>query len=251
MHFCCLGSGSRGNAYVVEKRSTTLLIDCGFSLAEIKRRLTERLLSPDDIDAVVISHEHLDHTAGLKRLVANYDIPVYMSHGTARALGYPNGWNELNAGEACTIGDFQVLPVAVPHDATEPVQFIIDDGGGRLGVMTDLGHIPSSLLKLLYNLNALIVESNYADEMLAANTCYPEKVKRRIAGDYGHLNNDMAGWLLTQIKNDKLHHVMAAHLSAENNTQAAVQRVLVQAINGYQTAIHVANQKEITSWLKV
>lgn len=251
MHFCCLGSGSRGNAYVVEKRATTLMIDCGFSLTDIKRRLVKNLLSPADIDALLITHEHSDHTAGLRRFLDAYPIPAYMSRGTAKKLNYPVGWRLLQAGKTLLIGDLQVLPVAVPHNAAEPLQFIIDDGAGRLGLMTDLGHTPPALCENLKNLNALIVECNYSASQLAANKRYPMEVKRRIAGDYGHLENEAAACLLGKIKNGDMRHVVATHLSAENNTPTAARQALRQAINGAATAIHVSDQENGADWLNI
>ena len=250
MRFCSLGSGSAGNAFVVEQGHTTLLIDCGFSFVEIKKRLAARFVDIAEIDAVLISHEHGDHTRGLSALrKKNTTKPIYMTAGTARKMAYPGAWRRLDSGRTLTIGNLTVNPVTVPHNAAEPVQFIIDDGARRLGIFTDLGHISPAVRTACHDLHAIIIECNYDEKMLAANQKYPPAVKESIAGRWGHLENKVAAAFVAELSHRRLSHIMAAHLSANNNTAAEVRTAL--ATISSQAQIHVAEQITGTKWLSI
>lgn len=247
MQFCALGSGSRGNAYLIEHRGTTLLLDCGFSLPDMRRRLAAKAVAIAEIDAVLITHEHTDHIYGLRRFLAETGLPVYMTAGTAAALHHPHGWRAITANAEFTIGELQVLPFAVSHDAAEPVQFVFDDGERRLAVMTDIGEVPPQLANgILQNLSAIVVECNYDKTMLAANRNYPPAVKERIAGIYGHLDNDAAAKVIAAVNHKRLRYVVAAHLSEQNNTPESVRRALTKAGGG---RLIIAHQSEGTDWL--
>lgn len=249
MQFCTLGSGSRGNAHLVEHRGTTLMLDCGFTLPDLLRRLAKRAVTTAEIDAILISHEHADHVGGLRHLLSKAGVPVYMTRGTADALGCPKRWEwrEIAAGGEFSVGELQVLPFAVPHDAAEPVQFVFDDGARRLAIMTDIGEVPPRLSGgILQNLSAIIVECNYDRGMLAANRNYPRAVKERIAGALGHLDNDAAAKLITAINHRGLRHIVAAHLSGQNNSPECVRRALEKACGG---KLAIAGQKDGTGWL--
>ncbi|MDM5148086.1 MBL fold metallo-hydrolase [Candidatus Persebacteraceae bacterium Df01] len=249
MRFCCLGSGSGGNAYVVEHTNTTLLVDCGFSLTDLKKRLAARFLSLSEITAVIISHEHGDHVKCLNFLLKETVKPVYMTAGTAQAISFNGNWTRLQAGTITSIGDLQLLPVTVPHDAAEPVQFVFDNGSQRLGLFTDLGHVTTAVRNACHNLHALIVEYNYAADLLAANHRYPQRTKARIAGRLGHLENSATAELISQIQHPQLKHVVAAHLSAHNNTKTRVIQSLSAVANGIAT--HIADQQEGVGWLNI
>ena len=249
MRFCVLGSGSEGNAYVAESGETTLLIDCGFSLASLVRRMASRHISPADVDAVVISHEHGDHVAGMAALLREYDIPCYLSAGTARVLGIGAEWRCLTAGKAAVVGDLQIHPVPVPHDGEEVLQFVIEDKDGRrLAVFTDLGHATPAVCRALADADAMILECNYDEEMLERSP-YPYPLKRRIAGRYGHLSNTNSAALLADSKNGKRRQVVAAHLSRKNNCPQRVVEVLTAADD--LAHVTVADQQSGTCWLSV
>ncbi|MGI9338259.1 MAG: MBL fold metallo-hydrolase [Gammaproteobacteria bacterium] len=247
MQFCTLGSGSRGNAHLIEHRGTTLLLDCGFALSGLRRRLAQRAVAPAEIDAVLISHEHTDHVCGLRRLLAETGLPVYMTRGTAAAMHRPQEWRRIEEGGVFSIGELQVLPFGASHDAAEPVQFVFDDGERRLAVITDVGEVPPRLSGgILQNLSAIIVECNYDKAMLAANRNYPPAVKERIAGALGHLDNSAAARLIAEVNHRGLRHVVAAHLSEQNNSPECVRRALHKACGGKLT---IAGQREGTGWL--
>lgn len=247
MRFCSLGSGSRGNAHLVEKGETTLLIECGFPARILKKCLAERYISPREISAVLISHEHKDHIAGMP-LAEEFGIPCHMSAGTARALGYPDGWQRLSAGSAVHLGELTVLPLPVPHDAIEAMQFVIDDGSRRLAVFTDLGHVPPSVQSACQDADVLVVECNYDDDMLQQGS-YPEHVKARIAGAYGHLSNQGAAQLVEKTKNGRRRHIVGAHISEHNNAPALVGRLLAAADESAH--IHIAGQQDGTGWIQL
>lgn len=253
MRFCSLGSGSGGNAHVVEQGETTLLFECGFAGRTLKKKLTARYLSPAEISAVFVSHEHGDHTRGLK-LMAQYGVPCYMSAGTARAVGeaspdlLPSEWRCLTPDCAVTVGSLTVTPVPVPHDAREPLQFVVEDGARKLTIMTDLGHVSRAAFLACCEADALVVECNYDEEMLRTGP-YPENVKERIAGDYGHLSNAAAARLVAALP-ERRRQVIAAHLSANNNREDLVRHALAGAA-ARGDEVRVALQDEGIDWIEV
>ena len=248
MRFCSLGSGSRGNAYVVDKGDTTLLIECGFAPRNLKKRLSNRYICPAEISAVLISHEHSDHVAGLS-LIQNYDIPYYMSRGTARGLDFPRGWRCIEPLQSVVINELSVYAMPVPHDVNEPLQFVIDDGARRIVVFTDLGHVPRNVLHACQNADALVIECNYDEDMLRQGD-YPEVVKERIKSDYGHLSNHDAARLITATqRNGKTRHIIGAHLSDKNNCPALVEKVLKSADE--RAMVHIADQQNGTDWIEI
>ena len=201
MRIASLGSGSRGNATLVQHRDTTLLVDNGFSLKQFSRRLQRLALEPAHIDAILLTHEHGDHSGGVERLCASHGIPLWTAVGTARAALPPEfGYHSLVAGEAVVIGDIEVLPVTVPHDASEPLQFIFrqPDNGRRFGLLTDTGHITSHIVEAFDRLHGLLLEFNYDPDMLA-NGPYPDLLKQRVGGRHGHLSNFQSMELLQSI----------------------------------------------------
>ena len=235
LRFCCLGSGSRGNAFVIEASdrhgTVQVLIDDGFSPRELERRLARSGVDIASLAAVFVTHEHSDHAGGVAAFANRREIDVYCNEGTGRASGLDHRVRRLNrvrAGCAVQIGPLRVQPIAVPHDAAEPVQFAFTDGTHRMAVVTDLGHPAIDVVAQLWGLDALVLEFNHDLDMLRAGP-YPASLKTRIESDLGHLSNDQSLQLLGAIDRSRLTRVVAAHLSQTNNRPelalAALQRV--------------------------
>lgn len=251
MRIASLGSGSKGNATLVSYEGTTILIDCGFSLRQFERRLSKLDLVPGDIDAILLTHEHSDHGAGVERLSSRYDISVWATTGTARAVfdaGF--SYNGVCGGHSILIGCFDILPVTVPHDAGEPVQYIFrhTSSGKRLGILTDTGHITAHIIQAYDNLDGLLLEFNY-DQVMLETGPYPYPVKQRVSGDLGHLSNDQSLHLLRQINTSRLNCLIVGHISEQNNCPAIVMEQLSQ-LGDIPTPI-LANQDSGFSWIAV
>ncbi|WP_250513462.1 MBL fold metallo-hydrolase [Caballeronia sp. INDeC2] len=255
MRFASLGSGSEGNALLVEASSgattTRVLLDCGFSGKEIERRLARLNCRAEDLDAIVITHEHTDHIGSALTLARRWSIPLHMSWGTARAIGADEANVELNVlwgDESVAIGDLNVMPYTVPHDAREPLQYVFSDGACRLGVLTDVGVSTPHITNVLSGCDALVLESNHDVEMLAASR-YPPSLKARIGGTHGHLNNEAAAAILASLDRSRLRHLVAAHLSQQNNLPHLAQAALAAAMGACAVDVVVATQAEGFDWL--
>ena len=251
MRFACLGSGSQGNALVVEAGNTRLLLDCGFTLQETVIRLARLGLEPDTIDAVLVTHEHGDHICGVARFARKFGIPVWLTYGTLRSAGKVfgklSGVNIIEGYQRFSIKDIEVEPYPVPHDAQEPAQFVFGNGSLRLGVLTDTGCSTPHIEAVLSDCDALVLECNHDARMLA-NSDYPESLKRRVGGRFGHLENAAAASLLARLNCNRLQHVIAAHLSQKNNTPLLAQEILSDALNCEVAWIGVATQSEGFGW---
>ncbi len=254
MRFASLGSGSEGNALVVQVGRTCVLMDCGFNLTETVFRLARLGLSPDVLSGIVVTHEHGDHVAGVARLARNYQLPLWLTHGTLRAqfkaMGSLPMVTEINPHSPFVIGDVQVQPYLVPHDAAEPVQYVFGNGERRLGVLTDVGSSTPHIEKTLSGCDALVLECNHDAELLA-NGDYPYSLKQRVGGRFGHLNNAAAGQLLARLDNSRLQHIMAAHLSRKNNTPQLAVKALSMALNCSEDWVGVATQEEGFAWREI
>jgi phosphoribosyl 1,2-cyclic phosphodiesterase len=250
LRFASLGSGSAGNALVVACGATTVMLDCGFSVAETTRRLARLGLRPEDLDAIVVTHEHDDHIGGVARLARRHGLQVWMSHGTWRGLEalFDNVGTRLIEGYAAfSVGEVHVEPFPVPHDAREPAQFVFSDGAVRLGVLTDTGETTRHIESTLANCDALVLECNHDLRMLDRSN-YPPRLRARIASRVGHLDNAAAGQLLSRIAGPRLKHLIAAHLSQQNNTPALARETLSQALNCEPEWIGVADQESGFDW---
>jgi phosphoribosyl 1,2-cyclic phosphodiesterase len=250
MRFTSLGSGSAGNALVVESGRTRVMMDCGFSLADTKSRLERAALSPSDITAVVVTHEHDDHLGGVARFARRYAIPVYLTRGTAQWL--PEDFPAvlvrcIESHQPFTVNDLVVDPFPVPHDAREPVQYVFSDGDARLGVVTDLGTITQHVVEKLSGCHALVIECNHDLDMLMTGP-YPDGLKRRVSGRFGHLCNTDAGRLVAALDRGKLRHLIAAHLSQQNNTPALAIAALAGGAGCEDEWIGVAFQDAGFAW---
>ena len=230
MRIASLGSGSKGNASILQTENACLMVDCGFNLKQCRLRMEALGISPDALSGILVTHEHSDHIGGVYSLLKNYNIDVYMTQGTALAGNFPESdkINIIDAESDFGIGDIQVHPVVVPHDAREPCQFVFKNKHRSVGVLTDLGVITPHVEERFSECDALLLEFNHDLDMLI-NGSYPEKVKRRIAGDYGHLNNQQAAELVGAIDLDRIQHLLVAHISEKNNCIESV----VSSLNAY------------------
>ena len=255
MRFCSLGSGSTGNATVVEARSgvgtSRLLIDSGFSLRELDLRLARAGLRPDDIDAVFVTHEHGDHIGCAVTFARRHGLALWMSRGTWRAIGEPESDGLLQFardGQAIAVGDLQVIPYTVTHDAQEPLQLRCSDGARRLGILTDVGSITPHLVANLQGCDALLLECNHDTGLLAASR-YPAFLKERIGGRFGHLSNDTAAQILDACRHAGLRHLVAAHLSEQNNRPDLARAALARVCGAAPADIVVADPTLGFDWL--
>ena len=255
LKFASLGSGSEGNALIVEVTSVTtitrLMMDCGFGLAETETRLAVAGLTAKNLDAIVVTHEHSDHIGGVARFARKHGIPVWMTHGTAKVLrenSIPAAlMNFVDPHEIFSVGDIQVTPYFVPHDANEPVQYVFSDGARRLGVLTDTGALTAHIEETLSGCDALVLECNHDLDMLMAGP-YPASLKKRVAGKFGHLDNLTAASLLSKIDCGKLKHVIAAHLSRQNNSPELARAALAAALACATDWIGIAEQDAGFAW---
>lgn len=251
MRFASLGSGSRGNALVVDAGETCVMVDCGFSTRSTVERLACLGIEPERLGAVLITHEHSDHVAGVARFSARFGIPVFLTHGTFSGLGHAQSllkdYHLIDSHQAFGLGALQVQPFPVPHDAREPVQYVFSDGARRLGIVTDCGMVTAHVIEMLHRCEALVVECNHDPAMLASSA-YPASLKRRIAGNFGHLANAQAASLLAQIECSRLQHVIAAHLSEENNSVELAREALAGVLGCADDWIGIASQDEGFGW---
>lgn len=253
MKFASLGSGSSGNATVVASEETCLLIDCGFGVRDTGERLARLGLGFENLDAILVTHEHSDHSKGVAALARKHAIPVYMTQGTWLARDYGNipRLHLVKNYEAFSVGTIGVQPVAVPHDAREPAQFVFSNKTFRLGILTDLGSITPHVLAAYRDCDALLIEANHDLDMLW-NGPYPPSLKSRVASDWGHLNNKQTADLLELIYTTRLQQIVIGHISRKNNSVETVKRTLEECckLADLSEAIY-ACQDEGFSWLEL
>lgn len=260
MRFCSLGSGSGGNATLIEASQgitrTQVLVDCGFSLRELTRRLLRAGSAPAELSAVFITHEHGDHAGCALSLARQHRVPIVTSRGTWRAMSQRVGESAIDPalvhfardGERVALGDIELQPFAVPHDANEPLQLRVSDGRGCLGMITDVGSVTPSVVRALQGCEALLLECNHDASLLQASN-YPHSLKRRILGSHGHLSNDSAAELLTRCLHAGLKQVVAAHLSERNNTPDLAAAAVAGVLGIPLGEVSIASQSEGIGWL--
>ena len=252
LKFCSLYSGSSGNSLFVETPTTKLLIDAGESSKKIENALTNLNIDANNIDGILVTHEHIDHIKGLGTFAKKFNIPVYANKETWDAMPEvaqkiePSCQNNFIPYEKFDIGDFKVLPFQIPHDAANPCGFNLFYGEQKISIATDLGHMDTKLIKYLEESEFVLLEANYDTNILKCSK-YPYTLKQRIAGPNGHLSNEMAGKTISYLLKSGLSKVMLGHLSKENNfPELAYQTVVDELCNNNfdenKISISVANR---------
>jgi len=249
VQFASLGSGSKGNATLVRSGATLVMIDCGFSVRETQRRMARLGVEPAQLDAILVTHEHSDHASGVAAVSGKYRIPVYLTHGTRRT-GRCDGSYDLrpfNCEDTLDIGSLSIKAVAVPHDAAEPCQYRLSSGGHTLGILTDLGSITPHVIDNFRACNSLLLEFNHDLPMLLDGP-YPSHLKRRVGGDWGHLNNQQAAQLLRHLDHTRLRHLVVGHISEKNNCEERARTALLSVLDSLD-GVTFACQAEGFDWL--
>jgi phosphoribosyl 1,2-cyclic phosphodiesterase len=252
LRFASLGSGSRGNATLIQSAGTLVLVDCGYPARELTRRCEQLGVDPARIDAILVTHEHGDHIRGVGPVARKYRLPVWMTHGTHRARDCGELPERRLFGShdgPFRIGDLEVTPVPVPHDAREPCQYTFASGGLRLGLVTDLGSLTPVLVSSLEGVDALLLECNHDPHMLA-NGPYPPSLQARVGGNYGHLSNQQAAELLRRIDHQRLRHLVAAHLSEKNNTPELAREAML-SVADFGERLNLLAQDEGSGWFEL
>jgi phosphoribosyl 1,2-cyclic phosphodiesterase len=250
--FASLGSGSRGNALLIESAHCLVMVDCGFSVKGTVKRLARLGRKPEDLTAILVTHEHSDHIAGVARLSRRFELPVWMTPGTyAQAPDQDfHAVRTFNCHRTLQIEDIEVTPIPVPHDAREPCQFRFESRRRRLGVLTDTGHVTPHVERALSGCHGLAVEFNHDwDQLWAGN--YPWSIKDRVAGPRGHLNNQQAAELVGNLIHPELSWVVGLHLSERNNSAEAVHSVVEKTAVDLGQRLFLADQVEGMDWREV
>ena len=253
-----LASGSKGNSTVVSSSSTRLLVDIGLSCKETCRRLVACGEDPSSLDAILITHEHSDHVSGMYVMAKKFKIPVYMTGATHHAwsrwardsrgnkVSVP-ALETFESGRGFVVGDIEVMPFTIPHDAADPVGFTFTTEGVKLGVCTDLGYVPASVRRHLRGCDGLMIESNHDLEMLRGGP-YPWSIKQRVMSRVGHLSNDALAEFLTSDYDGDAAFVILAHLSEQNNhpeiAKVAAERALGTRQSLLRNKLMLASQSE-------
>ncbi|MEO5574284.1 MAG: MBL fold metallo-hydrolase [Gammaproteobacteria bacterium] len=249
MRFASLGSGSRGNATLIEQDNTCILVDCGFTLKELERRLARLHKDAAELTAVLITHEHADHVSGVGMLARKYTLPVWMTPGTwsAARFGELPSLQFFSSHETFAIDALEIHPFPVPHDAREPSQFVFSNGTHRLGLLTDTGSCTPYIERMLNACDALLIECNHDSAMLVEGS-YSPALKYRVGGALGHLSNAQAAHLLTRLDCSRLQYLIAMHLSEKNNTPALVRQSLSAALDCTPEWVGIADQYAGLAW---
>jgi phosphoribosyl 1,2-cyclic phosphodiesterase len=251
VRFASLGSGSEGNGLLVEAGTTRILIDCGFGVRDTVARLQRAGVEPETLTAIIVTHEHGDHIGGVAAFASKFGTAVWLTFGTltvvSESFAEVASVKSFDSHGVFAIGDIEVRPFPVPHDAREPVQFVCSDGCRRLGVLTDIGTSTAHVEASLSGCDALVIECNHDLDMLY-NGDYPYPLKQRIAGKFGHLDNGAAARLVASIDTSRLKHLVAAHLSRENNRPDLARAALAGALNCDPAWIGIADQELGFTW---
>jgi hypothetical protein len=253
VRFGSIASGSAGNALLVEVGQTRVMIDCGLGLGVARERIVQRGWDPESISAILVTHEHSDHISGVAKFARKHGTQVVGSYGTLSFLGdalSSDQYREIDGHQPFALGEIWVEPYCVPHDAREPLQYVVGDGNTRLGILTDVGRSTPHIETVLNNCDALVLECNHDEDMLMGGP-YQYALKKRVIGPFGHLSNTCAAALLARLGRSRLKHVVAAHLSQQNNTEDLARTALAQVMNCSMDWIGVATQEEGFGWREI
>lgn len=265
LEMCSIASGSSGNCICVGSDSCHILVDAGISGKKIEQGLQSIGLKAEEMEGILITHEHIDHVSGLGVMARRYGLPLYATPGTIEAIRQIKSvgridtelFHPVHAQETFVIGDLSIKPIAISHDAAEPVAYKMECGGRRAAVATDMGTYDEVIVEELSGMNLLLLEANHDINMLEAGP-YPYPLKKRILGDHGHLSNERSGKLLGKLLHDNFGAVMLGHLSKENNYEAlayeTVRLEVSMGENPYQAEdfpMYVAGRDTVSPVLRV
>ncbi|MGX5174340.1 MBL fold metallo-hydrolase [Aliikangiella sp. IMCC44653] len=247
-----LGSGSKGNATLIQYQETTIMIDSGFSCKTLESKLALRGVKPEQVDAILVTHEHGDHFNGVPTFSNRYKIPVWMSRGTSF---HPKAekiklLNCFNSQFPFSIKSLEISPVLVPHDAREACQFVVHAKDKSIGLLTDLGHITPYVESKYRDCDVLLLEFNHDINLLEGGQ-YPVSLKKRVGGELGHLNNHQAKALIEKLNLEKLRYLVAMHLSEENNDASIVLDTINRASFADKFETQIAHQESGFDWITV
>lgn len=257
MRFAVLGSGSGGNAAVIDCNNVRILVDAGLSARQLQRRLLQVGIPPESINAILLTHEHGDHINGLRTFLKSFPIPVYTSLATSHVVSetVPNAqWKTFDPGQSFAIEHLHIDTFSIQHDAVDPVGFVLHSHNTSLGMLSDAGHVTRSMTTKLRNLHSLFVEANYDDHLLANDTKRPWSIKQRISSQHGHLSNKQVAALIAEIAHPLLHQIVLGHLSSDcNSPDVAIEtlRLCLQSHGHPHTRLSCATQHEPTPWFNV
>ena len=229
------------------------MLDCGFHVRETERRLGRLEMTPADIAGIVVTHEHQDHVGGVFKFARRHHVPVWLTYGTYQAARKDADGVRVHFcrdGDRLAIGDLELIPYTVPHDAREPVQYVAGNGKMRLGVLTDAGQSTPHMVQALAGCDALMLECNHDRQMLV-NSNYPPSLRQRIGGPYGHLSNDTTAQILRVLDKRHLKAVVGAHLSRQNNTPELARAALCSAVDFNMIQVVIACQDEGFGWVEM
>lgn len=250
MRFSVLVSGSRANSTYLESGRTRILIDNGLSGRQLEQRLCSIGVDPGSLDALLVTHEHQDHIRGIGVLSRRYRLPVYVNEETAGSLERPHGVELFKTGERFVLGDMEIIPTSIVHDALDPVGFRIEGAGLSFGYFTDLGRVTNLVREALASCHSVVLESNHDRDLLF--TCdYPWELKQRIASSHGHLSNSEAAKLLDEINHSDLRNVVLGHLSENSNTEKHALSEVKRVIRNHSFSLMCGNPYTATPLLEV
>ncbi len=257
IRFAVLGSGSSGNAAVVHCGDTRLLIDAGLSAKQLELRLGELGVEPASLDGILLTHEHGDHTRGLKVFLKKHPVPVYTTPHTAQVVresGIIASWKTFESGQSFAVGNAEIHGFSIQHDAVDPVGFVIHHQTRRLGFVSDAGFVTRSMIEAMRGLHGLFIEANYDDALLEADTKRPWSTKQRISSRHGHLSNHQVGELLGEIAHEGLRHIVLGHLSSDCNHPDVATKYLRSCLDtkGHpQVQLCCAHPDQPSHWLEL
>lgn len=255
MHLTVLGSGSSGNSAVISHGDTRILVDAGLTAVQLLSRLEAVGVSPDSLTALVLTHEHSDHTRGIDVLTRKFSLPIYCNALTKQIVSeqFKNSaerqWKLIQTGQSFRISEVEIECFPVPHDAVDPMGFIFRCPGYALGVVSDLGHVTRQILQKLRSLHTLFIEANYDGTLLQNDRKRPFSTKQRISSQHGHLSNHQTAELIATIAHDGLERVVLGHLSSDCNTPTLASTAIQNALTGRgfpNVEVHCATQNEPT-----